>query len=212
MRKIILLISLIFCGCFNIFTQTKLTQSEYDVYASVLKFIYKEYRETYSNKSEFVFLKETKIDTELDLPSEIKYKSLVKDFTRKNKIQTVIEKRFPRGAYSNNYYLVLQTEVDELLEKGRIELERRHAEVEELNALNPSKVSMVGGNDWTPFFRKYPESSGLHTLSRVGFSGQFALLQVQGNHGWTGFSRTYILKKVNKKWKIISADGSEWIT
>jgi hypothetical protein len=210
MRKIVFLIFLIPFCFFNVSSQKKLTQAEYAVYASVLKTIYKENRKTYSNKSEFVFLNETKLDPELDLPSERKYKNLVKDFNRKKKAPGIIEKNFPRGAYSANYYLVSQAEVDELLEKGRIDLERRRAEAKESST--PNERIIIGGNYWTSFFQKYPQSSGLHILSRVGFNGQFAMVQVQGNHGWVGFSRVYILKRMKGKWKIISSSGNEWIT
>ncbi len=65
MQKIAFLIfAILFCG-FNLSAQTKLTQEDYAVYASVLKVIYKENRETYTNKSEFVILNETKVDPEL---------------------------------------------------------------------------------------------------------------------------------------------------
>jgi hypothetical protein len=213
MRKIAFIIFLIPFFLLNVAAQAKLTPAEYTVFASVLKGIYKENRETYANKSEFVFLNETKIDPELELPSERKYKNLVKDFNRKNKIPGILEKKFPRGAYSDAYYLVSQAEVDELLERGRIESDRRRAEVEKLNASGTANgYVMFMGTFWTPFFQKYPESSGLHILSRVGFSGRFAMVQVKADRSFTGFSRIYILKKITGKWKIISANGTEWIS
>src|SRR5688572_10564589 len=79
---------------FNVSAQTKLMKEEYAVYASVLKVLYNENRETYSNKSEFVFLNETKVDPELELPSDRKYRNLVKDFSRTHKTQGIIEKNF----------------------------------------------------------------------------------------------------------------------
>lgn len=154
-------------------------------------------------------LNETKVDSELDLPSSRKHKNLVKDFNRKNSTLGIVEKKFPQGAYSETYYLVSQTEVDELLEKGRIELEKRRAE----RKLNSSAIyAELPTETWMPFYQKYPESSGLHILSRVGFSGQFALVQVKGDHGWNGFSRTYVLKRIKGKWEIITFSGSEWIS
>jgi hypothetical protein len=202
-------ILLILSCVLNLSAQTKLTQEEYAVYASVLKVIHKENRETYSNKSEFVILNETRVDPELDLPSSRRYKKLVADFNLKNSVPGIVEKKFPRGAYSETYYLVSQTEVDELLEKGRIELAKRRAE----RKLNSSGVYVeLPTETWIPFYQKYPESSGLHILSRVGFSGQLAMVQVKGDHGWNGFSRTYILKRVKGKWRIITFSGSEWIS
>lgn len=207
MQKIAFLIfAILFCGL-NLSAQTKLTQEEYAVYASVLKVIYKENRETYSNKSEFVIIDETKIDPELELPSDRKYRNLVKDFNQKNSTQGMVERKLPRGAYSETYYLVSQTEIDDINEKARIEYEKRYA----VEKLNPS-IANPGGSSWTMFYQKYPEASGYYSLSRVGFSGQFAMVQVKGDLGWNGFSRTYILKRVKGKWRIVTFSGSEWIT
>jgi hypothetical protein len=206
MQKISILIFLILFCSLNFPAQTKLTQEEYAVYESVLKVIYEKNRETYSNKSEFVILDETKVDLELKLPPSKNYRNLIKDFTQKNSTPGILEKRLPSGEYSEKYYLVSRTEVDELLEKGRIELEKRRAEAK----LNSSSTYYFPVGEWLPFFQKYPESSGLHILSRVGFSGQFALVQVKGNHGWNGFSRNYILKKVKGEWSIITILGSVW--
>ena len=210
MQKIAFLIILIlFCG-FNLSAQTKLAQEEYAVYATVLKVIYKENRKTYSNKSEFVILNETKVDPEIDLPSSKKYKNLVKDFNRKNSTPGIVEKKFPRGAYSETYYLISQTEVDDLLEKGRIEAEKR---LEEAKKLNPSvRIMRSPTSTWILFYQKYPESSGLYILSRVGFSGQFAMVQITGDHSWYGFSRNYILKREKTKWRIITFSDNEWIS
>ena len=103
MQKITFLIfSILFCG-FSLSAQTKLTQAEYTVYASVLKVIYKENRETYSNKSEFVMLNETKVDPELELHSDRKYRTLTNNFNRRNSTPGIVEKKFPRGAYSETY-------------------------------------------------------------------------------------------------------------
>lgn len=209
MQKIAFLILLILFCCFNLSAQTKLTQEEYAVYAAVLKVIYKENRETYSNKSEFVFINETKVDPEIDLPSSRKYKNLVEDFKRKNSASGIVEKKFPRGAYSETYYLVSQADVDELLEKGRVESEKRCEEAK-LNSSGVYTESPTMG--CIPFYQKYPESSGHYTLSRVGFSGQFAMVQVKGDLCWNGFSRYYILRKVKGKWKIVEFGGSEWIS
>jgi len=207
MQKIAFLIfAILLCGL-NLSAQTKLTQEEYAVYANVLKVIYKENRETYSNKSEFVILDETKVDPELELPSGRKYKNLVENFEQKNSSSGIVEKKLPRGAYSENYYLVSQAEIDDINEKARTEYEKRYA----VENLNPS-IANPGGSTWTLFYQKYPEASGYYSLSRVGFSGQFAMVQVKGDLGWNGFSRTYILKRVKDKWRIVTFSGSEWIT
>ena len=209
MKKIAFLIYLIlFCGS-NLLAQTKLTQEEYAVYASVLRVIYTENRETYSNKSEFVFINKTKVDPEVELPSSRKYKTLLNDFNRKNLTSVTLEKKFPRGAYSETYYLVSQTEVDELFERGRVEAEKRREEAKSKSSGIYIEAPTTG---CTPFYQKYPESSGHYNLSRVGFSGQLALVQVEGDLCWNGFSRYYILRKAKGKWKIVNFGGSEWIS
>jgi hypothetical protein len=205
-KKVFFIFVILFCGL-NLTAQTKLTQKEYAVYASVLKVIYKENRETYSNKSEFVILDETKVDPELELPSGRKYKKLVENFKQKNSTSGIVEKKFPRGACSKNYYLVSQAEIDDINEKARIEYEKRYA----VEKLNPS-IANPGGSTWTLFYQKYPEASGYYSLSTVGFSRQFAIIQVKGDLGWNGFSRTYILKRVKGNWKIVTFSGSEWIS
>ncbi len=187
----------------NLLAQTKATPKEYSVYGRVLKDIYKQNRETYSNKSEFVIINETKVDPELKMPSNAKYEGLVKEFNVQNASPAVLERNFPRGAYS--YYLVPQAEVDELNEKGRLDYEKRFA----IDKLNP-RILNPGGVSYTVFYQKYPESSGYYSLSRVGFNGLYAIVLVTGDLGWNGFSRYYILKRVKGDWKVKTYGGIEW--
>ena len=119
MQKIAFLIfAILFCGL-NLSAQTKLTQDEYAVYASVLRVIYRENREIYSNKSEFVIIDESKVDPELELPSCKKYKNLVENFKRKNSTSGIVKKRFPRGAYSETYYLAPQAKIDDISSQAK---------------------------------------------------------------------------------------------
>jgi hypothetical protein len=204
MQKVAFIFLLIlFCG-FDVLGQTKVTREEYAVYASVLKVIYKDNRQTYSNKSHFVILEKTKVDPELDLPSGKRYKDLVESYKRNNLTSGLIEKKFSVGAYSQTYYLVTQNDIDELFEKGEIEFRKRY-EIDKLNRsiLNP------GGTTWTFFYDKYPEASGYYSLSRVGFNKTLAMVQVKREDIYSGFSRTYILKKVKGKWKIVTFSGTE---
>jgi hypothetical protein len=120
----------------------------------------------------------------------------------------IIEKSLPPGAYSETYHLVTQKEIDELFEKGQIEYNKRY-EVEKSDKSNMNP----GGSIWRPFYEKYPESSGYYTLSRVGFSGLFAMVEVKRSDMHSGFSHAYILKRVKGRWKIVDLIiGSEWIT
>jgi len=210
MKKIALTILLILFCASTLVGQARVTQEEYDVYAGVLRMIYRENRQTYSNKSHFIILKTTQIDPELDLPSSRRYRALVRDFKRMNLSPGVIEKRLPNGAYSETYYLVTRDEIDELFTRGRIEFDKRYEVEKSIKGLaNP------GGTTWMPFYERYPEASGYYTLSRVGFAGIFAMVQVKREDIHSGFSRTYILKKVKGMWKVITPSGvvsREWVT
>ena len=204
-KKSGLLIFLILVGVASLLAQAKIDAKEYDVYATVLKEIYKHNRATYTGKSEFVFINQTKVDPELELPKTRKYRSLVNDFKRKNLSPGTVERKFPRGAYSESYQLVPQAEIDVINEKARLEYEKRYA----VEKLDPS-VGNPGGWSWATFYQRYPDASGYYYLSRVGFTGQFAIVHVKGDLGWNGFSRIYILKKVKGKWKTINFSGIEW--
>lgn len=207
MQKLVLAIIFAITCVSAVVGQAKLTNKDYAIYAQVLREIYKDNRETYSNKSEFVIVDKTRTDPELEMPRERRYRVLVKDFGRKNAQSATIERLLPRGAYSKSYHLVSQSEIDELEEKGRIEFEKRYA----VDKLNP-QIANPGGSSYTVFYQKYPEASGYYYLSRVGFSGQTAIVQVKGDLGWNGFSRIYILKKVRGTWRTISVSGIESIS
>jgi hypothetical protein len=154
--------------------QAELAERDYAVYAHVLREIYKHNRETYSNKSEFVIVNKTQTDPELELPRGKQYRTLVDAFKRNNKSSSTLERKFPRGAYSETYYLLSQAEIDELEEKGRVEYEKRKA----IDKSNPCIIN-PGGVSYTVFYQKYPESSGYYYLSRVGFSGQLAWFRLR---------------------------------
>ncbi|MBL8180837.1 MAG: hypothetical protein JNL64_04430 [Blastocatellia bacterium] len=201
------LILLILVGVSNLSAQVKITAKEYDVYASVLEDIFQDNRVIRAGKNEFVIINQTKVDPDLELPKSRKYRSLVNDFKRKNRLSGIVEKRFPSGAYSESYQLVSQAEIDALNKKARLEYEKRYA----VDKLNPSIVN-PGGWPWATFYQTYPDASGYYYLSRVGFFGQFAILHVKANLGWTGFSRIYILKRFKAKWETISTNGSEWVS
>ena len=208
MKKLVVLVFLSLCYASNPVAQTRIGPEEYAVYSGVLRDIYRHNRRTYSNKSHFVILNVTSFDSELALASSKTFPGLFRDFKRRNRTSGLIETRFPLGAYSQTYYLVAPEEIEELFEKGQAEFNKR-LEAERLNKglLNP------GGSTWMPFYKKYPEANGYYSLSRVGFNGSFAMVQVKRNDTDSGLTRAYILQKVKGKWKIVNLmSGSEWIT
>ena len=206
-KKSGLLIFLILVGVSSLLAQAKIGAKEYEVYASVLEGIYQDDRASHSGKNEFVFINQTKVDPELELPKSRKYRSLVNDFKRKNRSSAILEKRFPPGAYSESYQLVSQAEIDAINKKARLEYEKRYA----VDKLNPS-IENPGGWSWATFYQTYPDASGYYYLSRVGFTGQFAIVHVKADLGWKGFSRIYILKRTKAKWETISSSGGEWVS
>jgi hypothetical protein len=204
MKKLAFTILLILFCASTLVGQARVTQEEYAVYAAVLRVIYRENRQTYSNKSHFVILKTTQIDPELDLPSGRRYRALVKDFKRMNLNPGVIERRLPNGAYSERYYTVTQDEIDELFKRGKIEFDKRYEVEKSVKGLaNP------GGTTWGPFYENFPEANGYYSLSRVGFDGIFAMVQVKREDVGRGFSRIYIMKRVKGKWMVVSSSGIE---
>ncbi|HMT08974.1 MAG TPA: hypothetical protein PKA82_13295 [Pyrinomonadaceae bacterium] len=206
-KKSGLLIFLLLVVVSDILAQAKISAKEYEVYSSVLERIYQDNRATHTGKNEFVFINQTKVDPELELPKSRKYRSLVNNFKRTNASPGIVEKKFPRGEYSESYQLVSQAEIDALNEKGRLEYEKQRAS----DRLNPS-IENPGGWSWATFYKAYPDSSGYYYLSRVGFAGKFAIVHIKGDLGWKGFSRIYILKRKNTNWETISYSGSDWVS
>jgi hypothetical protein len=200
--KIVLLLLIAFFGL-SLHAQTKLVQEEYNIYKTVLNVIYKHNRETYSNKSHFVILQNTKTDSELDLDLIVskRYKALIKAFKRKNLSTAVVERKF----LFKTYYLVNQKEIDDLFEKGEIKFNKRY-EIDKKD----ERIVNPGGTTWIPFYEKFPEANGYYSLSRVAFDSNktLAMAHVRNEDIYSGFSTIYILKKVKGKWNIVAASGS----
>ena len=106
------------------------------------------------------------------------------DFQSKNKTSSKLERKFPTKA---KYTLISQEEL----------------------------AKIFGGNlNWSNFHKKYPDTGGFSTFSRVGFSkdGLQALVFV----GWScgglcGEGNYYFLKKENGEWKVVTKE-MVWIS
>lgn len=203
MKKIIFTVLLIVISSFNVFAQTKVTKEEYAVYANILKMIYRENQQTYSNATQFVFLNNTS-KGDSDISIETKIKSLKSDFERKNKVSTKLERKFP---IKYIYFLISQNKLDQHFKNGEIEL----GKIRERNKSRAGKTIETGAEIWIPFYEKYPKAQGYYSFSRVGFSSNknFAMVCVNNDSNLFGFSRIYMLKNVKGKWKIVRFYGSE---
>jgi hypothetical protein len=188
------------------------TTDEYAIYSVVLESIHKEGQETFVilNKTEIIEEdKESEANEEVEVPKKwkvvfkkIKELKIDKDFTEKNKKSVNLQKHF---LVKYRHWLVEKGEIDNLLETGRKEAER----LKEQHKLKNPKV-FQDFSIWKPFYEKYPQADGYFQFSRIGFNKKrsFALLRIEGEgESWKSLTY-YILKKLNKRWKIYTSFGS----
>lgn len=103
----------------------------------------------------------------------------LEDFRAKNKESSTLEKKFPTQI---DYTLLSAQELKQFFEKSL---------------------------DWGGFYKKYPDSGGFWSFSRVGFSKDGAQAFVYGAHncgGLCGEGKYYFLQKEDGKWKVIEED------
>jgi len=108
----------------------------------------------------------------------------IEDFKAKNKEISHLEKKFPT---KETYYLISDEELSKFFYRGL---------------------------DWEGFNKKYPNSGGFYTFSRVGFSkdGTQAILFVAHSCGsLCGEGYYYFLRNDNGEWKVI-APLMTWIS
>lgn len=188
------------------FAQAVITHDEYVVYDALLRLIYREERKEYQNVSYYVIYRSTKTDEYLYLEDAKRYRGLATDFLTKNKIPATLENKL----FFGKYYLVDQKEIDDFFEKARAEIQSFEEEARNRNAI----LRIISANYWRPFYEKYPEAYGLYSLSRVGFTKnkEYAVVQIIRESSLTGYSRTYVLRKVERGWRIVTWSGSSSIS
>lgn len=202
MRKIFFSLLLISVCSFSLFAQSSPTKEEYAVYGRVLRDIRLENLKQTKAKYSFVILDDTFKPEHFCEYKIGRFRSLSKDFKRKNLTSSKLEKSFP---VSYAYEITSQAQIDELLKIGKKEFERIEAEYKLRN------IGITSGSDiiWEPFYAKYPNANGHYRFSRVGFSSdkRFALVSVEGQGGsWSSITE-YILKKSKGRWTIYQAGG-----
>ena len=140
-------------------------------------------------------------------------KGVWKDYEQKNQTASTLERLFP---VKHTYHLVTQSELDKFFEEGEIRQKQWREEKKRREEESGKKkiIFETGAEVWIPFYEKYAESQGYYSFSRVGFSPnkQFALLCVKNDSNLTGFTNTYLLKKVKGKWEILRESSSQWIS
>lgn len=223
MKKIILTILLIaMCVC-NSFAQSVVMPEEYSVYAGVFE---KRYEKNNIDKSiTRIAILENTIQPDYGIlvrylvdkrtedylystePSgsidSISWKESVKDLERINRDTKKLEDQF---SIEYKYNLITKNEIDQLAAEGKKEL---------FETIEKCKCVFTGAGAaiWQPFFRKYRNSSGYYSFSRVGFSRdkQFAAVFVKTESGDQGDSTFYVLRKTENKWKAFKYFGSSWV-
>jgi hypothetical protein len=218
MKKLVFTILLSLICDFNISAQSKATKEEYEVYAGVFEHIF---QGTKPNEHEtFIAVSKSTVEpswTSLEgllnynrisddlYGSEIGkagFENLLRDFKETNKNLASLENEFSIGY---KYGLITKNELETLLEQGKKENAEYYKKCE--------PCAFHGNFTWQPFHRKYRNSNGYYSFSRVGFSDdkKFALVFVKLESGDQGFSNFYVLRKSVNKWQIFKFFGSGWI-
>ena len=187
-------------------SQAASTGDECAVYNALMKSTYRDERVEFPTDSYYVIYRQTKIEDDLHLDVAKNHRDLAASFIAANK--------YPASLTSNldfaKYYLVEEQEINEYFEKAQAEIKAIEAEAKAQNA----GVIILPTNYWRLFHQKYPNAYGLYSLSRVGFSRnkEYALVQIVRDSALTGYSRTYLLRKVKGTWEPITWSGSSSIS
>lgn len=222
MKKTILIIAIILLSCLNIFAQAVLTNEEYAVYAGVIE---KHYENLKPDKSiaNLAIIKNTVEPNFAGIEVLLQQKSLtnnwfseslpdriirsdfdeaVEDLKEKSSNTTKLEHLF---SIQYKYSLITKSDVDILLEEGKKDLG------EYFKSCNPCHKGYY--SIWEPFLKKYQNSNGYYSFSRVGFSKNEKLAVVYET-SYRGDKYSWminILKKKSDGWKVTGRSGGGWV-
>ena len=206
MKNLIFIFLLV--GFFNcpLFSQSKITNEEYKIYAVVLKEIYHDNLTIFNEKTSFVILNETVKPALFDNSDEWKMKGLSKDFRKKNEAIASLNGQFP---VKYKYDFVSKGELEQFFEIGK-------RNVKEIRKGETTHFIIPNLNDiyWKPFYEKFSDANGYYSFSRIGFDStkEFAILEVYGEGcDWSSDS-TFILIKTKRGWKIYNSSSSRDIS
>jgi hypothetical protein len=205
MKKIVSALLMAGVLSISLLGQSGLKREEYAAYATVLRDLNNggDGFNKHTKKYSFVILQNTFQAGDSTPFGVRKYRAITKDFKRKNLRSSLLTKSFPTRY---KYELISQSEIDELLKIGKVELERIEAEAK------LRKVGLGGGRSeiiWKSFYAKYPDAAGYYRFSEIGFSPdrRVALVQIEGVGAQWNSNMTYILKKIRGKWEVYTAGG-----
>jgi len=143
---------------------------------------------------ELVTMAEMELDPKYDLiikeaeSQDRKLADTVKDFYRKNTGTNTVK---DIGTLTVNHVIIEEEKMDELFGTN-------------------------GKNGWTEFYKLYPNSRGIITLSRPGFSKDSTLAVIymgEQSNFKAGYGRIYVLKKHDGKWVNTELSiGPRWIS
>ena len=195
----------IFCAfSVNIFAQSSLTKSDYEIYAEVLRDIRRQNYENSKTRFPIVILSRTYANLDsYDDYTDKKYRGLSKDFKRKNRVSLTFRKIFP---VRFKYEIADESEIEKLLNEGKKEVNR---EMEEEKKSNSPRTRSWSYLNWKYFNEKYPKSNGYYKFSRIGYSlnKRFAEITTEGcGESWDSNSH-YLFEKIGNKWTIIQSGG-----
>jgi hypothetical protein len=115
--------------------------------------------------------------------------------------------------------LALQKTIDNYFDRNKQSeiLRERFVTVRKYKLISPEEVKRYfreGGGGWDAFYRKYPKSTGLISLSRVGFNtaGNQAVVYVERDCGLLcGTGTYYSLAKKDGKWAVVQ-EYERWVS
>jgi hypothetical protein len=195
------------CTCLSTCpAQDRITPEEYSIYSVVLQHISREKRRKGVSKLGFVILSETKREI---LPWDREPRGgrgLRANYRKRNKTSLTLEPEFPANY---NISLMSNQELDQLLEKGK--LEAAVAE-KEFRKTHDQRYGYRPGCDtlWRYFYAKLPEgldTYGPYRFTRIGFSTnhRFAFVEIDGTGCSWGYHGSFILIRTKKGWIVHTA-------
>lgn len=203
MKKNFIFFALFCAFSVNLFAQSSITKSDYEIYGEVLRDIRRTDIENAKKKYSFVILSDTETESFSDGDyKEKKYRGLDRDFKRRNRTPLTFRKIFP---VKYKYELVNKPDFEKLLDEGRKETERVE---EEQKKENISRVARWSA-DWKYFYKKYPTANGYYRFSAIGYSRnkRFAVIKIKGEgDSWKSYNE-YLFEKIKNKWVIVESGG-----
>ncbi|MFL6468530.1 MAG: hypothetical protein ACJ72Z_11290 [Pyrinomonadaceae bacterium] len=203
MKLIVLGLFVLFIGQVGV-GQPSLTKEEYGIYSLALRDWVRGHRRDNKEDSakRFLILSRTGSDTEDS--AEPSKSSVYQSFDERNKQKADIK---PKFAVNFDYSVASESEILELIEKGRLKFE---AEQERARTENKPLALPFCGPGWgEAFYQRFPAAQFYLKLSRIGFSRDHrsAYLKVKVTGEDSDQRHNYFLRWTAAGWKIVKSFG-----